>query len=37
MDFDPTPKTIRSQEEVEAYLMKYGVHLPSNVKLSGVL
>ena len=37
MDFDPTPKTIRSQEGVEAYLIKYGVHLPSNVKSSGVL
>ena len=32
MDFNPTSKTIRSQDEVEAYLTKYGVRLPSNVK-----
>jgi len=32
MDFDPTPKTLYS-EEVEAYVMKCGVHLPSNVKV----
>ena len=32
MDFDPTLKTLRS-EEVEAYLMKCGVHLPSNIKV----
>ena len=37
MDFDPTPKIIRSQEGLQAYLIKYGVHLPSNVKSSGVL
>jgi len=33
MDFDPTPKALRNQEEVEAYLMKYGIRLPSNVKV----
>jgi len=33
MDFYPTPKTPRSQEEAEAYLTKYGVRLPSNVKI----
>ena len=33
MDFDPTPKTLRSQEEIEAYMTKYGVCLSSNVKL----
>ena len=33
MDFDPTPKALRDQKEVEAYMMKYDVQLPSNVKV----
>jgi len=28
MDFDPATKTLRNQEEVEKYLLKYGVRLP---------
>ena len=33
MDFDLTPKALRDQKEVEAYMMKYDVQLPSNVKV----
>jgi len=33
MDFDPILKAIHNQKEVEDYLVKYGVHLPSNVKV----
>ena len=31
--FDPTPKALHSQKEVEAYPTKYGIRLPSNVKV----
>ena len=32
-DFDPMPKILRSQKEVDEYLARYGVRLPSNVKV----
>jgi len=32
MDFDPTPKILRSQKEVDEYLANYGVRLSSNGK-----
>ena len=33
MDFDLMPKIFRSQKEVDEYLARYGVRLPSNVKV----
>ena len=33
MYFDPTPKTLRSQKEMDEYLVRYDVRLPSNVKV----
>jgi len=33
MDFDPTPKILHSQKEVDEYLERYDVQLPSNVKV----
>jgi len=33
MDFDPMPKILRSQKELDGYLARYGVRLPSNVKV----
>ena len=31
MDFDPVKSTLHNQVEVEKYLLKYGVRLPSNI------
>ena len=33
MNFDPTPKILCSQKEVDEYLARYGIRLPSNVKV----
>jgi len=33
MDFDPKTWVLHSQKEVDAYLAKYGVRLPSNVQV----
>jgi len=34
MDFDLTTTTLHNQAEVEKYLLKYGVRLPSNVRVN---
>jgi len=33
MDFNPKMSILRSQKEVDAYLAKYNVRLPSNVQV----
>ena len=33
MDFDPKPCVLRSQKEVDEYLMMYGVCLPFNIEV----
>jgi len=33
MDFDLTPKIFRNQKEVDGYLARYGIQLPSNIKV----
>ena len=33
MDFDPKPRVLHSQKEVDDYLVMYEVHLPSRIKI----
>jgi len=33
MDFNPTPKILCNQKEVDEYLEQYGIRLPSNIKV----
>jgi len=37
IDFDSTLKALRSQKEVDEYLVRYGIRLPSNIKVEWCL